>query len=98
MSDRPRKLDAMTSAQRAAGQDEMRVRGSPLKRRLPRMSNESLMKLQQAAARFAKDAEHPKHTRATFALPTIDAEIARRADGLARGEAGLSLEQAGSDD
>lgn len=59
------------------------IRRPPLAKRLPGMSDERLLSLQHAATRIARDAEHPKHATATIALPLIDAEIGRRAAGLA---------------
>jgi hypothetical protein len=59
------------------------ARRPPLASRLPDMSDERLLSLQQAATRISLDAEHPKRGSATTALPLIDAEIGRRAAGLA---------------
>jgi hypothetical protein len=59
------------------------ARRPPLASRLPDMSDERLLSLQQAATRISLDAEHPKRGSATTALPLIDAEIGRRTAGLA---------------
>ena len=59
------------------------ARRPSLASRLPDMSDERLLSLQQAATRISRDAEHPKRGSATTALPLIDAEIGRRAAGLA---------------
>ena len=60
----------------AADASGTKLRGLPLLQRLPQMSDERLLKLQQSATRITMDAEHPKHARATIALPLIDADLA----------------------
>jgi hypothetical protein len=62
------------------------------------MSDERLLALQQGATRISADAEHPKQARATIALPLIDAEIARRAAGLAEGESRRPPDSGRADD
>jgi hypothetical protein len=67
----------------AEDQQPRPVRRPPLSKRLPGMSDERLLSLQQAATRISLDPEHSRHGAATHALPLIDAEIGRRAAGLA---------------
>jgi hypothetical protein len=84
MSSPPRLRDrAASDPLPANSEDDPRPRRPPLTERLPGMSDERLVSLQQAATRISLDAEHPKHGSATTALSLIDAEIGRRAAGLA---------------
>jgi len=88
MSSPPRLRDrAASDPMPVNSEDDQRPRRPPLAKRLPDLSDERLVSLQQAATRISLDAEHPKHASATAALPLIDAEIGRRAAGLAGREA-----------
>ena len=83
MSSPPRMRDrAASDPLPVSTEEKTRPRRPPLTRRLPDMSDERLVSLQQAATRISLDAEHPKYNNATTALPLIDAEIGRRAAGL----------------
>jgi hypothetical protein len=76
---------AAAPAPAVAGEEQQPrpIRRPPLSKRLPAMTDEHLLSLQQAATRISLDPEHSKHGAATSALPLIDAEIGRRAAGLA---------------
>lgn len=54
----------------------------PLSKRLPVMSDYQLRAYQASASRIGADPEHPKNASAILAIPKIEAEIRRRADGL----------------
>jgi hypothetical protein len=85
MSSLPRMRERAAIDPASNSEADARPRRPPLSKRLPDMSDAQLMSLQKAAARISLDAEHPKHTNATNALPLIDAEIGRRAASLAEG-------------
>lgn len=59
------------------------LRGVPLARRLARTTDKRLRQVQQSLSSIAGHPDHPKWGRATIALQSIDAEIARRTAGLA---------------
>jgi hypothetical protein len=46
------------------------------------MSDIQLVAYQSSANRISGDPEHPKHALALHAVPLIDAEIRKRAEGL----------------
>lgn len=73
-----RKRASVTKA--ASAKDAPR---QPLSKRLPGMTDKMLNTYQRTANSIVADAEHPKHATATRAVPMIEAEIKRRADGLA---------------
>lgn len=61
-------------------------RTPPLSQRLPDMTDHMLRAYQSSAQRVSTDPAHPKHAAALRAIPQIEAEIRRRADGLAAPE------------
>jgi hypothetical protein len=83
MSTLPRMRERAAGDPAPNGEADSRPRRPPLSKRLPDMSDEYLTSLQKTATRISADAEHPKRARATTALQQIDAEIGRRAAGLA---------------
>jgi hypothetical protein len=86
MSSIPRMRPRAANDPAPHSEPDSRPRRPPLSKRLPDMSDAQLTSLQKAATRISLDAEHPKNANATTALPLIDAEIGRRAAGLAGGE------------
>jgi hypothetical protein len=88
MSSIPRMRPRAESDPAPDGEADSRPRRPPLSKRLPDMSDAQLTSLQKAATRISRDAEHPKRGNATIALPLIDAEIGRRAAGLAEPQGG----------
>lgn len=55
----------------------------PLSQRLPTMTDSQLYAHQASAHRISLDVRHPKNATALKAIPKIEAEIGRRAAGLA---------------
>jgi hypothetical protein len=86
MSSIPRMRPRAANDAAPRSEPDSRPRRPPLSKRLPDMSDARLMSLQKAATRISLDAEHPKKANATIALSLIDAEIGRRAAGLADNE------------